>query len=349
MSARPSAAASPVLPPALLVSAMLHVGVLGALAAWQRVAIEADSARSSGSRATRIVLVLEATAPTVDGLEAVRFEPPVFVAAEQAELRQPTWFDATRAEMPQPQATETESRVAQDIQTWLAYSSSELKPRTTTIARQTASSAEVTTDGDRQLANWPHDGGERPFGDPQFGKPTLVRRFANPQVERAERIDFPRFATVLAQSARQVERSLKPGPVLTEAVVVVARPPRPDQRATEAFVRYTRRPPPTPGRTISPTTSRGAGSLTPPDFRGNAPPAYPTEARQRGFEGTVLLHLSIDRLGRVVRVEVAETSGYAILDYAAIEAVRHWAGRPAFQNGRAIAADWNLPVRFRLD
>ncbi|MCA9210861.1 MAG: TonB family protein [Planctomycetales bacterium] len=344
MSTRPSAAASPVMPPALLVSAMVHVGVLGALAAWQRAAFEVDSARSSGSRATRIVLVLEAATPTVDGLEAMRFEPPVFVEAEQAELRQPTWFDATDADPPRPEATETESRVDQDMRTWLAYSSSELKPRATTIARQAASAAEVSTDGDRLLAAWQGEA-----NGSEFGEQAEVPRFAVPKVERAELIDLPRFATVLAQSARPVERSLKPRPVLTEAVVVVARPPRPDQRATEAFVRYTRTPPPTPGRTVSPTTSRGTGSLTPPDFRGNVPPAYPAEARQRGFEGTVLLHLSIDRLGRVVRVEVAETSGYAILDYAAIEAVRHWAGRPAFQNGQAIAADWNLPVRFRLN
>ncbi len=92
----------------------------------------------------------------------------------------------------------------------------------------------------------------------------------------------------------------------------------------------------------------GIENRTSPDFLGNRPPAYPVEAIRKRLEGTVLLRLYIDAAGRVEQVEVAETSGHAILDQSAVKAVRSWRGRPAHRGNLRVATVELLPVHFRL-
>ncbi len=56
----------------------------------------------------------------------------------------------------------------------------------------------------------------------------------------------------------------------------------------------------------------------------NAPPEYPRRARQRGWQGEAWLRIDVDERGAVVRCVVARSSGYDILDRAAVDAVRQW-------------------------
>jgi protein TonB len=70
---------------------------------------------------------------------------------------------------------------------------------------------------------------------------------------------------------------------------------------------------------------------------------YPREAIERGLEGRVILLLHLDPAGRVQAVEVASSSGHALLDSAALQA----AGRLTAIGGNARQV--LLPVDFRLD
>lgn len=76
---------------------------------------------------------------------------------------------------------------------------------------------------------------------------------------------------------------------------------------------------------------------------------YPALARQRGWEGTVLLGLTVEPDGQLERVHVARSSGYDVLDRSALHAARR-IGRlteiGARLNGRAT--DVSLPVIYRL-
>lgn len=58
-------------------------------------------------------------------------------------------------------------------------------------------------------------------------------------------------------------------------------------------------------------------------------PVYPRQARIRGIEGDVILKIHIDNGGLPFLVEVADSSGYSILDQAAIKGVRQWRFDPA--------------------
>lgn len=90
-----------------------------------------------------------------------------------------------------------------------------------------------------------------------------------------------------------------------------------------------------------------AGLEQGPDFAGNPPPEFPELARQNGWYGTVLLKLWIDEDGRVTEVRVEKSSGYGVLDAAAVNAVKRWRGRPARDNARPVATEELLPVLFR--
>lgn len=54
------------------------------------------------------------------------------------------------------------------------------------------------------------------------------------------------------------------------------------------------------------------------------PPTYPTIARRRGWQGTVLLGIDCDATGIVQDVTVVRSSGHEVLDAAATAAVRQW-------------------------
>jgi len=73
-------------------------------------------------------------------------------------------------------------------------------------------------------------------------------------------------------------------------------------------------------------------------------PSYPRAARERGWEGEVLLDLEIDRGGRVLAARVARSSGHAVLDAAALEVAPGW----VFEPDPAGAVTLRVPVLFRL-
>lgn len=97
---------------------------------------------------------------------------------------------------------------------------------------------------------------------------------------------------------------------------------------------------------------RPAGPTTPADYRGagfwNPPPAYPSVARQRRLEGQVILRVQVTPAGRAGGVSVRRSSGHAVLDRAALAAVRGWRFKPALKDGVAVRARIDVPVTFRL-
>lgn len=70
---------------------------------------------------------------------------------------------------------------------------------------------------------------------------------------------------------------------------------------------------------------------------------YPAEAIARGLEGEALIFAVIDGDGHVVAARVEQGSGFAILDQAALRAVRSLRSLPSDTPRETL-----LPVRFRL-
>ena len=88
--------------------------------------------------------------------------------------------------------------------------------------------------------------------------------------------------------------------------------------------------------------------LARPLYRDNPPPRYPLQARKRHHQGTVVLDVLVDARGKAQDVRIAESSGYSILDRAAMEAAEDWRFKPGRRNGRPVDTWVKLPVRFEL-
>ena len=76
---------------------------------------------------------------------------------------------------------------------------------------------------------------------------------------------------------------------------------------------------------------------------------YPPLARQRGWQGTVLLGLRVEPNGHLEKIYVERSSGYAVLDHSALNSLNrigHLAEASAWLNGRGM--DMQLPVIYRL-
>lgn len=76
---------------------------------------------------------------------------------------------------------------------------------------------------------------------------------------------------------------------------------------------------------------------------GNRPPTYPPEALDREWEGTVGLKIDFSEAGEAVGVSVEKSSGFPVLDRAALEAARSWRIR-----GADRVRQVRVPVRFEL-
>jgi protein TonB len=100
-----------------------------------------------------------------------------------------------------------------------------------------------------------------------------------------------------------------------------------------------------------PDTAAGE-PYTPPDgkaaYLANPRPAYPALAQRRGWEGTVTLLVAVNAAGTPQDVTVKQSSGYAVLDRCAMEAVQRWRFTPARRGGQTVAATVEVPVRFDL-
>lgn len=77
-------------------------------------------------------------------------------------------------------------------------------------------------------------------------------------------------------------------------------------------------------------------------------PPYPAAARRLGEEGSVVLRVRVDALGRAEIVEVATSSGSPRLDDAAVRSVQRWRFDPARAGTQAVAGWVSLKVTFRL-
>ena len=98
---------------------------------------------------------------------------------------------------------------------------------------------------------------------------------------------------------------------------------------------------------------QGAGeTVTSPKFGvaylNNPKPGYPAFARRMGIEGEVMIKVLVSSQGTALKIEVAHSSGYEILDKAAAEAVKNWRFVPA-KHGDSPVEEWvQVPVAFRL-
>ena len=98
----------------------------------------------------------------------------------------------------------------------------------------------------------------------------------------------------------------------------------------------------------SPSLSEGEILFARPRYADNPKPLYPQEARNKGYEGEVLLRVQVLSNGRVGEIEVRRSSGHEILDRSAIKTVKQWRFIPAKKGETPVPVWVNIPVAFQL-
>lgn len=88
------------------------------------------------------------------------------------------------------------------------------------------------------------------------------------------------------------------------------------------------------------------GVVTQPRLIHTVQPLYPSLAASNRIEGEVQIEASIDRTGKVIATKVI--SGPVLLRRAAMDAVKQWRYSPALLDGKPIAMQYKVKVRFRL-
>jgi len=83
-------------------------------------------------------------------------------------------------------------------------------------------------------------------------------------------------------------------------------------------------------------------------YLSNPKPDYPPDARRQRQEGVVLVNVEVGADGRAGDVSVGRSSGFPLLDDAAVRAVRRWLFEPARAGGVPVASRVEVPVRFSL-
>lgn len=85
-----------------------------------------------------------------------------------------------------------------------------------------------------------------------------------------------------------------------------------------------------------------------PKLRNSFVAFYPKRAEEEEIEGDVLLVLHLNQTGKVISAVVKKSSGWKILDEAALKHAKELDFMPCTQNGIAVEAEIEFPFAFRL-
>jgi TonB family protein len=104
---------------------------------------------------------------------------------------------------------------------------------------------------------------------------------------------------------------------------------------------------PEPARTAPPET--GPVKIEDSDFIHKVQPEYPEMAKEQNIQGTVIVLITIGPSGSVVSASIAESSGNAALDKAALQAAQESTFRPPLANGIPTTRQYKIEYDFQLD
>lgn len=176
--------------------------------------------------------------------------------------------------------------------------------------------------------------------------PAMPRAMTQPQP--IQEVQAPRPVSIPPAKQGMVKAERKPVSAKPVSQPVQRKQPEPkplelaDARPTEPAHEFRQ----------SRDTSNQAAAITKPvaaEYLNNPVPEYPRRARNRRQQGVVMLEVQVSREGQPRGVRVAQSSGYALLDGAAENAVRRWQFVPARRGSTYVDASVVVPIEFRIN
>jgi protein TonB len=159
-----------------------------------------------------------------------------------------------------------------------------------------------------------------------------------------------------AETKIEPEEKIEVPPAPVPPVAALPPPPEAVEPPPEPIVQPTppTDTPPAPGTTAPPRPHHASAAEIDKWKTGivaliNSHMAFPEAARARRQKGVVQVTFAFNRQGRVVASQVARTSGYALLDQAALDGLQKAQPFPPPPDGaQGDVFSFTLPLRFRL-
>jgi protein TonB len=162
-------------------------------------------------------------------------------------------------------------------------------------------------------------------------------------------VEMPKFIQPLETVFIPESKPVEPETPLVKPEIADVMPletPPPELQLDEPVVPPADNPMPASSNASAATAANGAPQELKTSQR--VEPAYPATSRRQGEEGTVRVKVLVDERGRPQEVAVAQSSGFARLDEAALQAVRRWRFVAATNGERAVTAWTQVAITFRL-
>lgn len=145
------------------------------------------------------------------------------------------------------------------------------------------------------------------------------------------------------------EKKPKPKPK-SEVKQKVVKPAEPKEETQEAAPPAPPAPPlPKPDKPAAPRNEPYTPASSDANYLHNPRPVYPGIARQRHWEGLVMLRVYVTPDGHCGELSVARSSGHEVLDESAMEAVRRWQFVSAKRGSTPVASWVTVPIEFNLE
>jgi protein TonB len=142
-----------------------------------------------------------------------------------------------------------------------------------------------------------------------------------------------------------VPPAITPEPVIARRPAPEVLPPPPKAVAAPAQPKAA---PPKVAAVAPPKAKAPAFVEARPSVASNRPPHYPDLARRNGWQGLCMVRVAVSASGRAGAVSLARSSGYGILDQAALTAVKRWKFTPRMVRGVSAESTVEVPVNFSL-
>ena len=168
------------------------------------------------------------------------------------------------------------------------------------------------------------------------------------------------------KKVKKPEQIQKPKPRKKPSPVAIVKKPQPEiapekvsQPSNEPLAGYEASPPEPAEEPIQVAALPSEAELAPepspsgikeaiPLYRENPPPRYPSIARRKGYEGTVVLKVLVNPKGKVADCRMFRSSGHSVLDEAAIRSIRNWLFEPGMRGEKKVEMWVKVPIRFQL-
>ena len=163
-------------------------------------------------------------------------------------------------------------------------------------------------------------------------------------------VEMPKFATPVTAVFIPEQTEVQPEPEIKPQIEsdMPLDEPLPEVQYEEPVAPPTDTPMPPSESAIAATPATTGAVAQELKTSSRVEPLYPPTSRRLGEEGTVRLKVLVDERGRPRDVQVAQGSGFARLDQAAMDAVRRWKFVAATDGAKPITAWTQVAVTFKL-